>query len=157
MEHIHAWRVRVLGRAGAGAEVPGRAHRWLCCRRKGSDGRWHWPIDPGSYDTAPAVRAAETAAIADLGLDSLRRLGGATWLPEGGSRSGGCCGPWMTPSPRWSHHPHRIAAGAMLDASTVMLLRCAQVGRSYLPPICSQNQSRAASRSICDAQQPMSR
>ena len=39
-----------------------------------ADGRWHWPIDPRSYDTARAVRTAEAAAIAELGAGDLRRL-----------------------------------------------------------------------------------
>jgi integrase len=40
----------------------------------GQPGCWHWPIDPHRYDTTPAVRAAEAAAIVELGTDSLRRL-----------------------------------------------------------------------------------
>jgi hypothetical protein len=37
-------------------------------------GRWRWPIDRHRYDTARAVRGAEKEAIAELGVDNLRRL-----------------------------------------------------------------------------------
>lgn len=97
----------------------------------GGDGRWRWPIDPRRYDATPAVRAVEAAAIAGLGVGNLHRLARHDPAAAGGSRSGGCCGPWMTPVPRWSHHSHRIAARAMLDASAVLLVRCAQASRSY--------------------------
>ena len=41
----------------------------LAVAAEAGDGRWRWPIDPGRYDTAPAVRAAEAAAIAGLGVE----------------------------------------------------------------------------------------
>ena len=37
-------------------------------------GCWYWPIDPRRYDTTPGVRAAEAAAIVELGTGNLRRL-----------------------------------------------------------------------------------
>ena len=98
---------------------------------EGGDGRWRWPIDPGSYDTTPAVRAAEAAAIADLGAGNLRRL----------ARYDRAAGEWQPirrllrplddagaalESPPTSHRRR-----AMLDASAVVLLRCADTGRSY--------------------------
>ena len=97
----------------------------------GSDGRWHWPIDPGSYDTAPAVRAAEAAAIADLGAVSLRRLGGCDlaagrWQPIRRLLRPLDDAAAALESPPTSHRRR-----AMLDASAVVLLRCAQAGRSY--------------------------
>jgi integrase len=97
----------------------------------GSDGRWRWPIDPGSYDTAPAVRAAEAAAIADLGAVSLRRLGGCDlaagrWHPIRRLLRPLDDAAAALESPPTSHRRR-----AMLDASAVVLLRCAQAGRSY--------------------------
>ena len=98
---------------------------------EGSDGRWHWPIDLSSYDTAPAVRTAETAAIADLGAGNLRRLArcdlaaGAWQLIRRLLRPLDDAGAALE-SPATSHRRR-----AMLDASAVVLLRCAETGRSY--------------------------
>jgi hypothetical protein len=98
---------------------------------EGGDRRWRWPIDPRQYDTTPALRAAEAAAIAELGVDNLRRL----------ARHDPAAGGWplirrlLLPlddagaaleSPPTSHRRR-----AMLDASAVVLLRCAQTSRSY--------------------------
>ena len=103
----------------------------LAAAAGGGDGRWRWPIDPGSYDTTPAVRAAEAAAIAGLGVDNLRRL----------ARHDRAAGAWQPirrllrplddagaalESPPTSHRRR-----AMLDATAVVLLRCAETGRSY--------------------------
>jgi hypothetical protein len=94
------------------------------------DGRWHWPIDPRGYDTTPVVRSAEAAAIAGLGASSLRRLG----------RYDRAAGEWQlirrllrplddaAAALRSPPGSHRRAA---LDASAVVLLRCAEAGRSY--------------------------
>jgi hypothetical protein len=94
------------------------------------DGRWHWPIDPRGYDTAPAVRSAEAAAIADLGASSLRRLGRYHRAAEGWQLIGRLLRPLddaaaALRSPPASHHR------AALDSSAVVLLRCAETGRSY--------------------------
>lgn len=97
----------------------------------GGDGRWRWPIGSGSDDTMPAVRAAEAAAIAGLGVDNLRRLArhdraAARWrligrllrpLDDAGA---------ALASPLTSHRRR-----AMRDATAVVLLRCAETGRSY--------------------------
>jgi len=96
-----------------------------------SDGRWHWPIDSGSYDTTPAVRAAEAAVIADLGVDNLRRLGrcdlaAGRWQPIQRLLRPLDDAAAALESPPTSHRRR-----AMLDASAVVLLRCAQTGRSY--------------------------
>jgi hypothetical protein len=94
------------------------------------DGRWHWPIDPRGYDTTPMVRSAEAAAIAGLGASSLRRLG----------RYDRAAGEWQlirrllrpldaaAAALRSPPASHRRAA---LDASAMVLLRCAETGRSY--------------------------
>ena len=93
-------------------------------------GRWRWPVDPHGYDTTPALRAGEAAAIAQIGAGGLRRMGArdiaaGQWQPirrlvrplDDASAA--------LESPPASHH--RTA----LDASAVMLLRCARTGRSY--------------------------
>jgi hypothetical protein len=95
------------------------------------DGRWRWPIDPGSYDTTPAVRAAEAAAIADLGVDNLRRLARHDPAAAGWRLIRRLLRPLddaaaALQSPLTSHRRR-----AMLDATAVVLLRCAQAGRSY--------------------------
>ncbi|MEU3343182.1 tyrosine-type recombinase/integrase [Streptomyces sp. NPDC006668] len=93
--------------------------------------RWTRPIDPSRYDRSSAVRPAERRAIAELGLVNLRRLA-----------------PHDSGAPGWRairrllrpiddaaavlHEPvtpHRRRA--RLDAAAVLLLRCAETGRSY--------------------------
>ena len=92
---------------------------------------WRWPIDRGSYDTTLAVRGAEAAAIADLGVGNLRRLArhdpaAAGWqLIQRLLRPLDDAGAALESPPT----PHRRRA--MLDATAVVLLRCAQAGRSY--------------------------
>jgi integrase len=103
----------------------------LAVATESGDGCWRCPIDPGSYDTTPAVRAAEAAAIADLGVENLRRL--ACYDPAAGGWQ--LIGRLLRPlddagaaleSPPTSHRRR-----AILDATAVVLLRCAQAGRSY--------------------------
>ncbi len=97
----------------------------------GGGERWRWPVDPRGYDTTPVVRAAEAAAIAGLGVSNLRRLGrcdreAREWL-----------GIWRLLRPlddasaalESPDTPHRRRA--TLDSAAVVLLRCAQTGRSY--------------------------
>jgi Phage integrase family len=94
------------------------------------DGRWHWPIDPTGYDTAPVVRLAEATAIASLGASSLRRLG----------RYDRAAGEWqlirrllrpLDDAAAALRSPPASHRRASLDASAVALLRCAETGRSY--------------------------
>jgi integrase len=94
-------------------------------------GCWCWPVDPRRYDVTPAVRAAEVAAIVELGAGNLRRL--ARHVPEARGwheirrllrpldDAGAALESPLT--------PHRRRA--MLDATAVVLLRCAETGRSY--------------------------
>ena len=58
MQHVHAWRIRMLTCASGGG-VPVSAPLPVAAGR--GDRRWCWPIDPGRCDTASAVRAAEAA------------------------------------------------------------------------------------------------
>ena|SRR5215467_3294848 len=130
MDHVHAWRVRMLTCAGelAGG-VPMSAP--LAVAAGGGDGRWRWPIDPGSYDTTPAVRAAETAAIAGLGVDNLRRLGRGDRAAAGWQLIRRLLRPLDDAAAAMESPPTSHRRRAMLDASAVVLLRCAQAGRSY--------------------------
>ena len=97
----------------------------------GGDGRWRWPIDTGSYDTAPALRAAETAAIADLGAGNLRRLGGCDLAPGRWQPVRRLLRPLDDAAAALESPPTSHRRRAMLDASAVVLLRCAQAGQSY--------------------------
>jgi len=97
----------------------------------GGDGRWRWPIDPGSYDTTPALRAAERAAIADLGAGNLRRLGGCDLAPGRWQPVRRLLRPLDDAAAALESPPTSHRRRAMLDASAVVLLRCAQGGRSY--------------------------
>ncbi len=103
----------------------------LAVAAEGGDGRWRWPIDPRSYDTTPAVRAAEAAAIAGLGVGNLRRLARCDLAAGGWQLIRRLLRPLddagaALESPLTSHRRR-----AMLVASAVVLLRCAQTGRSY--------------------------
>lgn len=103
----------------------------LAVPAEGGDGRWRWPVDPRRYDTTPAVRAAEAAAITSLGVDNLRRLGrydrvAGGWQPIRRLLRSLDDAAAALESPPTSHRRR-----AVLDASAVMLLRCAQTGRSY--------------------------
>ena len=99
--------------------------------RPGSPGTWQWPVDAARCDTAPLLRAAEQDAIAELGPGNLRRL----------ARHDPAAGGWQQirrllrplddataalEGPLTSHRRR-----AMLDAAAVVLLRCAETGRSY--------------------------
>ena len=96
-----------------------------------SSGSWRWPVDPARYDRAPLLRAAEQDAIIELGVGSLRRLArhdpaarglAADPAPAAAARRRRC-------GAGGSADPHRRRA--MLDATAVVLLRCAETGRSY--------------------------
>jgi integrase len=97
----------------------------------GGDGRWRWPIDPGSYDTTPAVRAAEAAAIAGLGVDNLRRLARHDPAAGGWPLIGRLLRPLDDAGAALASPPTSHRRRAMLDATAVVLLRCAETGRSY--------------------------
>ena len=96
-----------------------------------SPGPWRWPVDPGRYDTAPVLRAAERDAIIELGPASLRRLARHDPAARGWRQVRRLLRPLDDASsaldaPLTSHRRR-----AMLDATAVVLLRCAEAGRSY--------------------------
>ncbi|MBB4787011.1 hypothetical protein [Streptomyces rapamycinicus] len=93
--------------------------------------RWRWPIDPRRYDTAAAVRPAEKRAIAELGLVNLRRM--ARHDPDApGWRA---IRRLLRPLDDAAAALHELATShrrrGRLDAAAVVLLRCAETGRSY--------------------------
>ena len=99
--------------------------------RPASPGPWRWPADPGRYDTAPVLRAAERDAIIELGPASLRRLALHDPAARGWRQVRRLLRPLDDASsaldaPLTSHRRR-----AMLDATAVVLLRCAEAGRSY--------------------------
>jgi hypothetical protein len=93
-------------------------------------GRWRWPISARSYDTA-VVRTAEKQAITKLGVDNLRQPArhdpaAPQWqvirrlMRPLNDVSAALDGPLT---------PHRLRANH--DAVAVLLLRCAESGRSF--------------------------
>ena len=94
-------------------------------------GHWRWPIDPARYDTTPVLRAAEKDAIVELGTDNLRRLARHDPAARGWQQIRRLLRPLddadaALEAPLTSHRRR-----AMLDATAVVLLRCAETGRSY--------------------------
>jgi integrase len=94
-------------------------------------GPWQWPVDAGRYDTAPLLRAAEQDAIIELGAGSLRRLARHDPAARGWRQVRRLLRPLddataALDGPLTSHRRR-----AMLDATAVVLLRCAETGRSY--------------------------
>jgi integrase len=95
------------------------------------DGRWQWPIDPSRYDTTPALRAGEKDAIVELGTDNLRRLARHDPTAAGWRQIRRLLRPLDDANAALQAPltPHRRRA--MLDATAVVLLRCAESGQSY--------------------------
>jgi integrase len=103
----------------------------LAVEAEAGDGRWRWPIDPRVYDTKPAVRATEAAAIADLGAGNLRRLGRCDLAAGGWQLIRRLLRPLDDAAAALESPPTSHCHRAMLDATAVVLLRCARTGRSY--------------------------
>jgi site-specific recombinase XerD len=99
--------------------------------RADSSGPWQWPVDAARYDTAPLLRAAEQDAVAELGPGNLRRLARHDPAAPGWKQIRRLLRPLddataALEGPLTSHRRR-----AMLDATAVALLRCAETGRSY--------------------------
>jgi integrase len=99
--------------------------------RPDRSGYWRWPIDPGRYDTTPVLRATEKDAIVELGVDNLRRVARHDPAARGWQQIRRLLRPLddadaALEAPLTSHRRR-----AMLDATAVVLLRCAETGRSY--------------------------
>jgi integrase len=94
-------------------------------------GRWRWPVDPAGYDSTPALRDAERDGIIELGTDGLRRLARHDPAARGWRQVRRLVRPLDDASAALqvplTHHRRR----AMLDATAVVLLRCAETCRSY--------------------------
>ncbi len=94
-------------------------------------GRWRWPVDPARYDITPALRDAERDGIIELGASGLRRLARHDPAARGWRQVRRLLRPLDDASAalqvQLTHHRRR----AMLDATAVVLLRCAETGRSY--------------------------
>ena len=94
-------------------------------------GPWRWPVDAGCYDTAPLLRAAEQDAITELGPGNLRRLARHDTAAREWRQVRRLLRPLddataVLEGPLTSHRRR-----ATLDATAVVLLRCAETGRSY--------------------------
>jgi integrase len=99
--------------------------------RPDSPGLWQWPVDAARYDTVPLLRAAEQDAIAELGAGNLRRLARHDPSARGWQQIRRLLCPLddaaaALEGPLTSHRRR-----AMLDATAVALMRCAETGRSY--------------------------
>src|SRR5437762_3974667 len=94
-------------------------------------GHWRWPITAPSYDTAAVVRTAEAEAIAELGVDNLRRLARHDPAARGWRGIRRLLRPLDDASAALGSPstPHRLRANN--DAVAVLLLRCAESGRSF--------------------------
>ena len=101
----------------------------LAVAAQGGDGRWRWPIDPRVYDTTPVVRAAEAVAIAGLGAGNLRRLGRCDLAAGGWQLIRRLLRPLDDAAAALESPPTSHCHRAMLDATAVVLLRCARTGR----------------------------
>ncbi|WP_459548634.1 tyrosine-type recombinase/integrase [Nocardia sp. X0981] len=97
----------------------------------GDDLRWRSPIDPGRYDVTPALRVAEKDATTELGVDNLRRLARHDPKARGWTKIRRLLLALddSTAAVQAPRTPHRRRA--MLDATAVVLLHCAQTGTSF--------------------------
>ncbi len=100
-------------------------------RRRDSAAPWRWPVDLARYDSAPLLRSAEQDAIIALGADNLRRLARHDPAARGWQQVRRLLRPLddaaaALEGPLTSHRRR-----AVLDAAAVVLLRCAETGRSY--------------------------
>jgi len=96
-----------------------------------SSGPWRWPVDPARYDRAPLLRAAEKDAIIELGVGSLRRLARHDPAARGWQQIRRLLRPLDDAAAALEDPPTSHRRRAMLDATAVVLLRCAETGRSY--------------------------
>jgi hypothetical protein len=96
-----------------------------------SSGSGRWPVDPARYDRAPLLRAAEKDAIIDLGVGSLRRLARHDPAARGWQQIRRLMRPLDDAAAALEAPPTSHRRRAMLDATAVVLLRCADTGRSY--------------------------
>lgn len=94
-------------------------------------GLWQWPVDAARYDTAPLLRVEEKDAIIELGVGNLRRLARHDPAARAWQQVRRLLRPLddataALEAPLTSHRRR-----AMLDATAVVLVRCAETGRSY--------------------------
>lgn len=99
----------------------------------GDHRRWSSPLAGNHYDRMPLVLASEQRAIYELGLANLRRRRGYDRHAPQWNVIGRLLAPLdaisssFSIAPRTQHHLYR----GLNDAVAVLLLRCAQTGRSY--------------------------
>lgn len=99
--------------------------------RSAGDQRWQWPINAQRHDTRLTVRAAERQTIDRIGVENLRRLQRHDPADPGWAAIGRLLRPLDEANATLDSPPTSHRRRAMHDAVAVVLLRCAQVGRSY--------------------------
>ncbi|MGO4649756.1 hypothetical protein AB4305_33230 [Nocardia sp. 2YAB30] len=93
--------------------------------------RWRSPLSGRYFDTAIEVRASEAQAITELGLRNLRRLQYYDPAAPGWSTIRRLLRPPETVNAGLDSPPTPHRQRAMLDAVAVLLVRCAQTGRTF--------------------------
>lgn len=99
----------------------------------GDSGRWRSPIAGKQYDRLPLVLASEQRAIYELGLDNLRRRRGYDSRAPQWNAIRRLLAPLEAVSDGFGIGPdaeYHVRRG-LHDAVAVLLLRCAEMGRSY--------------------------
>ncbi|MGW0570315.1 tyrosine-type recombinase/integrase [Streptomyces tauricus] len=94
-------------------------------------GRWVPPVDPLRFDTEITLRPSEERAIRELGVDNLRRLRRHDPSAHGWSTIKRLLRPLDAVTAGLDSPPTTHRRRAMDDAVALLLLRSAQVGRSY--------------------------
>lgn len=96
-----------------------------------TDGRWSWPIVPDRYDTAVAVRPAETQAVLELGVRNLRRLQYHDPAAPGWRVITRLLDPLEAVNAALDSPPTPHRRRAMLDVIALLLTHSTQTGRTY--------------------------
>jgi len=95
------------------------------------DRRWQWPVDRQRYNTRITVDAVEVEAIRGLGMANLRRFAGHDTSATGWTGIGRLLQPLDDVAAVLGSPPSAHCQRAMADATAVILLRRADMGRSY--------------------------
>jgi hypothetical protein len=93
--------------------------------------RWCSPVTARRFDTTVAIRPEETRAIEELGVRNLRRLQYHDPSAPGWRVIGRLLRPLEAVNASLDSPPTPHRRRAMLDVIAVLLVRCAEVGRTF--------------------------